>query len=247
MFTSIYFFFQWRNVALVSGFFVAVILAVGLFAQPASALAGAVNGTPKSDCRQAIGELSAAGHRFTTVDTLLVNSFFPIPKGMIVLSPVCDVSVLDNSVALDKEPSLLTLSYADTLYRPRVSVWDFDKNRWVKLISTMNRKAQTVSADIPKGDHIIVAVFADGSDAHEGIASWYAHKRYPSGSATNLFPIGTKLKVTNAANKKSTTVTVTSTWTNKNEKRIIDLVSTAFKKIAKLGEGLINVRIERLD
>lgn len=81
---------------------------------------------------------------------------------------------------------------------------------------------------------------------YSGIASWYAHKRYPNGAATNLFPLGTKLKVTHQKTKKSIVVTVTSTWTQKDPKRVVDLVSMGFKKLASLSTGLIHVTIEKL-
>ena len=80
----------------------------------------------------------------------------------------------------------------------------------------------------------------------EGVASWYAHARYPNGAATNLFPLGTKLKVTNTANNKSTVVTITSTWTQKDSRRVIDLVSMGFKKLSPLSKGLIKVKLEKL-
>jgi rare lipoprotein A (peptidoglycan hydrolase) len=180
-----------------------------------------------------------------TVEPLLVESFFPPGKDMIHLSPVCDFSLVQDGNVPQEKTVILTVSYSDTVYRPRIYTWDSGAKRWNGMVSTINRKEHTVSSDVPVNASIF-GVFADGRNAYEGIASWYAHKRYPAGSATNLFPIGTQLKVTNTANNKSTTVTVTSTWTNKNEKRIIDLVSTAFKKIAALSAGLVPIRIERL-
>ncbi|MBI4268431.1 hypothetical protein HY627_01185 [Candidatus Uhrbacteria bacterium] len=82
--------------------------------------------------------------------------------------------------------------------------------------------------------------------SYTGVASWYAHKRYPNGAATNLFPLGTKLKVTHKKTGKSIVVKVTSTWTQKDPKRVVDIVSTGFKKLASLSTGLIHVKIEKL-
>lgn len=82
--------------------------------------------------------------------------------------------------------------------------------------------------------------------SYSGIASWYAHKRYPNGAATNLFPLGTKLKVTHKKTGKFITVRVTSTWTQKDPTRVVDIVSTGFKKLASLSTGLIHVTIEKL-
>lgn len=226
-------------------FFAVLIATLAGFIQDTSALEQKVTIVPWKDCAGSLDVKSSQLSTFvTTIDPLLVQSFFPIPKDMIQLAPVCDFSFPQATESGKEKGVSLTLRYIDTLYRPRIFEWNAAQQKWIGLATTMDRTKHTVSVD-SDGHSAIYTVFADGRDAYEGTASWYAHKRYPAGSATNLFPIGTKLKVTNVKNNKSTTVTVTSTWTNKNEKRIIDLVSTAFKKIATLGEGLIQVRIER--
>ena len=59
--------------------------------------------------------------------------------------------------------------------------------------------------------------------------------------ASNRFPIGAVLKITNTKNKKS--VIVRCNDTGKMKDNVIDLSKGAFKKIAKLEEGRINVRV----
>lgn len=59
--------------------------------------------------------------------------------------------------------------------------------------------------------------------------------------ASNKFPIGAILKVTNKDNKKSVIVRVNDKGGMPNH--VIDLSKGAFKKIAKLSEGRINVKI----
>ena len=59
--------------------------------------------------------------------------------------------------------------------------------------------------------------------------------------ASNKFPIGAILKVTNTKNNKSVIVRVNDC--GKMKDNIIDLSKGAFKKIAKLEEGRINVRV----
>ena len=59
--------------------------------------------------------------------------------------------------------------------------------------------------------------------------------------ASNKFPIGAILKVTNKDNKRSVIVRVNDT--GKMSNNVIDLSKGAFKKIAKLEEGRINVRV----
>ena len=59
--------------------------------------------------------------------------------------------------------------------------------------------------------------------------------------ASNKFPIGAILKVTNKQNKKSVIVRVNDT--GKMKDNVIDLSKGAFKKIAKLEEGRIKVYV----
>lgn len=59
--------------------------------------------------------------------------------------------------------------------------------------------------------------------------------------ASNKFPIGAILKVTNKENKRSVIVRVNDT--GKMKDNVIDLSKGAFKKIAKLEDGRINVRV----
>jgi rare lipoprotein A len=68
--------------------------------------------------------------------------------------------------------------------------------------------------------------------------------------ASNDFPIGTKLKVTNVSkgknNGKSIVVSVLDRGGFKKYNRKIDLGKNSFKKLANLKHGLIKVKIKRL-
>ena len=59
--------------------------------------------------------------------------------------------------------------------------------------------------------------------------------------ASNKFPIGAILKVTNKENKRSVIVRVNDT--GKMSDNVIDLSKGAFKKIAKLEEGRIKIKV----
>jgi rare lipoprotein A len=61
-------------------------------------------------------------------------------------------------------------------------------------------------------------------------------------AASNHFPIGTKLKVTNIENGKSVIVRVNDKGSM--DKYIIDLSKGAFKKIAELKTGIIDVKVK---
>lgn len=78
-------------------------------------------------------------------------------------------------------------------------------------------------------------------------ASGYVYTSNQLVCASNDYPFGTILKVTNKRNLKSVIVIVVDRGSFKKKYgRKIDLSKKAFSKIAKLGEGLIDVKIEVL-
>lgn len=62
--------------------------------------------------------------------------------------------------------------------------------------------------------------------------------------ASNKFPLGSRLKITNIENGKIVVVKVNDTGNFNN--KIIDLSKSAFKKIADLKKGRIKIKIKKL-
>ncbi len=79
---------------------------------------------------------------------------------------------------------------------------------------------------------------------HEGNASWYSYKDCDCAAHKSL-PIGSRVKVTNKLNGKSVIVTINDRGPFVDN-RIIDLSKTSFKKIASIGTGVINVKMEEI-
>ncbi|MGK2848491.1 MAG: RlpA-like double-psi beta-barrel domain-containing protein [Minisyncoccota bacterium] len=118
----------------------------------------------------------------------------------------------------------------------RVSMHDSKEvNR--KLIRT-ERIKDPVPEIITQGTYIQVG------KTHKGAASWYAYTGTLS-AANPWLPIGSSVRVTNLDNGKSVIVRI-------NDRgpfgigRIIDLDKTAFARIASLGQGVINVKMEEI-
>jgi rare lipoprotein A len=65
--------------------------------------------------------------------------------------------------------------------------------------------------------------------------------------ATNLYPLGSKLLVTNIKTGKNVVVRVTDRINKRFTYKRIDLTKAAFKRIANLREGLVKVRVEPLE
>lgn len=103
--------------------------------------------------------------------------------------------------------------------------------------------------EVTKGNTVYAmgfVVVADDLGEEVGIASWYKSKKNPDGVAHNRYPMGTKLRVTNVENGKSTVVKVVSRGPYVRG-RVVDLVYTAFKKIKGSNGGLARVRVAALD
>ncbi len=207
-------------------------------------MANSVGAQEKNMPCSSILEYDSKKAAIESVDSAFIESFFPIKKNHQLLSSVCHIAPISGIEYTTLGTIDIVMKYTATEFRPRIYVWSSDREAWQGVPTTMNRKLLTVHAEAPIDS--VVAVIADVSRVYEGIGSWYAHRRYPDGAATNLFPIGTRVKVTNVQNGKSTLVRITSTWTQTNPKRVIDLVKTAFQKIANPRAGLIRVRIEKI-
>ncbi|MFA6599970.1 MAG: septal ring lytic transglycosylase RlpA family protein [Candidatus Omnitrophota bacterium] len=100
------------------------------------------------------------------------------------------------------------------------------------------------------------------SPGRTGVASWYSQSdpfinlRTANGEifddkqmtcASWHFPFGTRLKVTNLKNGKSVIVIVNDRGPAKRLNRLIDLTRAAFRKISDTRQGLIRVRVTRLN
>lgn len=80
--------------------------------------------------------------------------------------------------------------------------------------------------------------------SHTGGASWYAYTGTMS-AANPWLPMGSYVKVTNTENGKSVTVKINDRGPFVPS-RIIDLDKVAFAKIASVGAGVINVKMEEI-
>ncbi len=89
-------------------------------------------------------------------------------------------------------------------------------------------------------------VIVNDRSTQVGMASWYRSAKNPDGVANNQFAMGTKLRVTNVENGKSTVVRVVSRGPFVAG-RVIDLVYTAFKKIQGKNAGVARVSLAVVD
>lgn len=78
-----------------------------------------------------------------------------------------------------------------------------------------------------------------------GIASWYAHTGTMA-CASRMFPRGTWLRVTNRENGKQVFVVVNDFGPQQGTGKMIDLDKVAFAKLASIGKGVIEVKVEEI-
>jgi rare lipoprotein A len=79
--------------------------------------------------------------------------------------------------------------------------------------------------------------------SEEGTASWFRSPRGGMVAAHRTLPFGTVVKVTNLDNGKSVNVTIVDRGPFVDG-RIIDLHTEAFERVAPMGQGVFNARIE---
>lgn len=91
-------------------------------------------------------------------------------------------------------------------------------------------------------DYFVPKVDSISLEKHIGLASWYSY-RGGLFAASTKFKKGSVLRVVNPANGKHVDVVVNDYGPSKRRypNRIIDLDRVAFKKIAYLGAGVINI------
>lgn len=96
----------------------------------------------------------------------------------------------------------------------------------------------------PMPEIITQGTYVKLGDKHTGLGTWYA---FQGGlyAASPWLPIGSFAKVTNKANGKSVIVKINDRGPfGKN--RILDLDKVAFQKIASLGAGVIDLKVEEV-
>ncbi len=96
----------------------------------------------------------------------------------------------------------------------------------------------------PISEKMIQGTKVSVGKAHTGLGTWYAYTGTLA-AASPWLPMGSYAKVTNQENGKSVIVKINDRGPfGKN--RIIDLDKVAFVKIASIGAGIINVKVEEV-
>lgn len=139
----------------------------------------------------------------------------------------------------------LGLSYPQESTRTTIKYWQPHLRRWTRLNTRHHTDQWLASAEL-KRSHAVVGVFAkktkvSNSNVVEGTASWYNG----TVAASNAFPMGSTIRVTNTATGQSVEVLVGSTWSADTKYGwLLDLPKDSFAAIANISTGLIHVSVE---
>lgn len=187
-----------------------------------------------------------------------IHSYFQYPE---TISPQTDLYSIrfpeGLSFASSSRPQV-RIKYDKSDPASQLYFYNWGAMEFQKAEATKDATSSEFVFDYPAGKSFLMfAVF--GSPYEEGKASWYVHPKYEGQliAASRDLPIGSKARVTNLENGKSTVVTIRdfgpklcADWTEREQKlmgpcqdRIIDLSKTAFSSIAKTSQGVINVKV----
>lgn len=143
----------------------------------------------------------------------------------------------------------LSLSFqVDRMVAAQRKITFFNKGvGWDPLPTTAQPEQLTLNAPLPL-PFARIALF-ESTTIDEGKASWFPDKlttKAKLGAASNDYPFGTMLTVTNVDNNKTVDVKVISTGPFVPG-RIIDLTYSAFSELASPRAGVLHVRVEKRD
>lgn len=170
-----------------------------------------------------------------------------IPWEWDALTPIYSYS-FNNSETYDPAfPMTVRINYGKANnYFKQIFIADEISGVWTPLLTKDFPDKKYVTATITStSGKLIVLVNPDILTV--GTASWYAYKGGLFAASPD-FKKGSILRVTNLSNNKYVDVTINDFGPerDKHPDRVVDLDKVAFQKIASLGAGLANIKIEPL-
>ncbi|PIR93204.1 hypothetical protein COT99_01950 [Candidatus Falkowbacteria bacterium CG10_big_fil_rev_8_21_14_0_10_43_10] len=151
-----------------------------------------------------------------------------------------------NKAAYDNhKPFIIQLKYnSDDNNLKQVYYYDKNFNFW-RALPTRDYPGEKMARAYIHLPFARVAVFSNPEVMAAGRASWYGYKGGDFAASPD-FPKGSRLRVTNLENNKFVDVEINDWGPDRSihPDRVVDLDKAAFKKIAGLGGGIINVIVE---
>jgi len=172
-----------------------------------------------------------------------VDALPELPAGMRLVSDAFSYDIIGdefNPIIVNK-PSNVAVRYESTNENPKyVYNWDGAKRQWNRMPTSYDRANHYARGSTVMPYSILVVL-----EQPTIRASWYDLGGQREGAASNDFPMGTRLRVTNAANGRSVELTVKSTGPF-DPRYQIDLTKDMFAAIADIRTGAIDVSVDVL-
>jgi len=181
----------------------------------------------------------------TWVDAVELNETIDSPWQLEKISKVYQFEFRNKSAYDNKKPFYIQLAYNKTSnYYKQVFYYDKNYFSW-RPLPTIDYPDKSFARSLIHLPFARIAVFANPEALVVGQASWY---KYRGGlfAASPDFPKNSKLRVYNTANNKFVDVTINDFGPERklHPDRVIDLDKVAFRKLAPIGAGIINVRVQ---
>lgn len=184
----------------------------------------------------------------TGVDVAQINEPMASPWNLDMVSRIYQFEFRNKAAYDNHKPYYIQFSYSgDDKGLKQVYFYDKNFSAW-RPLPTVDYPEENFVRSLIHLPFARIAVFSNSGYMSSGQASWYAYKG-GNYAASPDFTKGSILRVTNIENKKYVDVEVNDYGPDRSlhPDRVIDLDKIAFGKIASLGEGIINVKVEPLE
>ena len=196
----------------------------------------------RSDAMRAIPQIEV-----TTIDPTQMSDTFAkteTPIGQIYQFDLINKEEYDRKKPVQIEIAVPADLATQRMHGARyIAFYNGTKKIWQALPSQENEKTHVVQTSI----HLPYARLMIFEEEIPGVgaASWYGYKNCDCAASPD-YPKGTRLLVTSVADPKKSVIVRVNDYGPERDvhpDRIIDLDKVAFKKLAKLGAGVIDVRV----
>ncbi|MFH1233240.1 MAG: RlpA-like double-psi beta-barrel domain-containing protein [Patescibacteria group bacterium] len=183
----------------------------------------------------------------TAIEVAELNENIDLPWQLEKISPIYQFE-FKNKLAYDShKPFYIQLSYnKQSNYYKQIFYYDKNYFAW-RPLPTVDSPDKLFVSSLIHLPFARLAVFANPEALVIGQSSWYKNKNGLFAASPD-FPKKSRLRVYNTDNNKFVDVVVNDFGPDRkiHSNRVIDLDIVAFKKIAPVGAGVINIRVEPL-
>lgn len=184
----------------------------------------------------------------TGVDVVEIAEEMETPWQLEKISEVYQFEFRNKGAYDNHKPFYIQFSYDQkTNFYKKVYFYDKNYQSW-RPLPTVDFPDEGFVRSLIHLPFARIAVFSDKEYMTVGQASWYAYKG-GNFAASPDFSKGSRLRVYNLENNKFVDVEINDYGPDRkiHPERVIDLDKVAFLKLADLGQGIINVKIEPID